>query len=140
MRFERSIDVDAPRQRTWDVLSDLESWPQRIETVDSVELLTPPPLAIGSRVRMKQPKLGEETWEITAWDPPSFFEFRSSSSGATTIASHRVEALDERRSRLMLTLEMQGLLVPIFGRMFKDLTNDYMTSEAEAIKRAAESA
>ena len=30
MRFEKSIDIDARQQRVWDVLSDLEAWPQRI--------------------------------------------------------------------------------------------------------------
>jgi carbon monoxide dehydrogenase subunit G len=45
MRFEQSIDIDARQQRVWDVLSDLESWPQRIETVDVVELLTRAPVA-----------------------------------------------------------------------------------------------
>ena len=92
MRFEQSIDIDAPQQRVWDVLTDLEAWPQRIETVDSVELLTPPPIAIGSRVRLKQPKLGEGTWEVTVWDAPSYFEWRQKSSGITTVAGHRVEA------------------------------------------------
>jgi hypothetical protein len=40
VHFEESIDVDARQQRLWDVLSDVEAWPQRIETVDLVELLT----------------------------------------------------------------------------------------------------
>jgi hypothetical protein len=139
MRFEQSIDIDARQQRVWDVLTDLESWPQRIETVDLVELLTPVPLGEGSRVRLKQPKLPEGTWEITAWDAPSFFEWRQQSSGVTSVAGHRVEALDAGRSRLELKLEMRGLLVPIFGRLYKDLTNRYMTLEAQGMKRAAES-
>ena len=140
MRFEQSIDVDAPQQRVWDVLGDLEAWPQRIETVDEVELLTPAPVGEGTRVRLKQPKLGEGIWEVTAWDAPSYFEFRQQSGGITNVAGHRVEALEEGRSRLTLTLEMQGLLVPVFGRIFKGLTNRYMTTEAQGIKRAAESA
>jgi len=74
MRFEESIDVDAQQQRVWDVLSDLEAWPRRIETVDFVELLTPAPVAEGSRILLKQPKLPEETWDITVWDEPSYFE------------------------------------------------------------------
>jgi uncharacterized membrane protein len=139
MRFEQSIDIDAPQQRVWDMLTDLDAWPQRIETVDLVELLTPTPLGEGSRVRLKQPKLPEGTWEITAWDAPSFFEWRQQSSGVTSVAGHRVEALDEGRSRLDLTLEMRGLLVPIFGRLYRGLTNRYMTLEAEGMKRAAES-
>lgn len=70
MHFEKSIEIDASQQRVWDVLSDLEAWPQRIETVDTVELLTPAPLGKGSRVRLGQPKLGEGTWDITVWDAP----------------------------------------------------------------------
>jgi uncharacterized membrane protein len=49
MRFEKSIDIDAPQQRVWDVLSALEAWPQHIETVDMVELLTPTPVTKGTR-------------------------------------------------------------------------------------------
>jgi carbon monoxide dehydrogenase subunit G len=139
MRFEQSTDVQATQQRVWDVLSDIEAWPQRIETVDEAELLTPAPVGEGSRVRLKQPKLGEGTWEVVAWDAPSYFEFRQQSGGITSVAGHRVEALDEGRSRLTLTLEMGGLLVPIFGRLFKGLTNRYMAAEAQGIKRAAES-
>ncbi|MGZ8563192.1 MAG: SRPBCC family protein [Candidatus Limnocylindria bacterium] len=139
MHFEQSIDIDARQQRVWDVLSDLEAWPQRIETVDAVELLTPAPVGEGSRVRLRQPKLGEGTWDVTVWDAPSYFEFRQQSSGVTSVAGHRVEALEEGRSRLTLTLEMRGLLVPVFGRLFKGLTNRYMTVEAQSMKRAAES-
>ena len=138
MRFEKTIDIDAPQDRVWEVLSDLEAWPQRIETVDIVELLTPPPLAVGSRVRLKQPKLPEGTWEITVWDAPNVFEYRQRSGGVTSVAGHRVEALDGHRSRLTLHLEMRGLLVPVVGRLYRGLTNRYMTNEAEGMKRAAE--
>jgi carbon monoxide dehydrogenase subunit G len=139
MRFEQSIDIDAQQQRVWDVLSDLESWPQRIETVDAVELLTPPPVTTGSRVRLKQPKLPEGTWEVAVWDAPSYFEFRQQSGGVTSVAGHLVAALEEGRSRLTLTLDVRGLL-SVVALFYKGLTNRYMTSEAQGMKRAAESA
>jgi uncharacterized membrane protein len=141
MRFEKSIDIDAPQQRVWDVLSDLDAWPQRIETVDTVELLTPAPITRGSRVRLKQPKLPEGTWDITVWDAPSYFEWTQKMTGTTSVAGHRVEALgDEGRARLTLTLDMRGLLIPIMALFYKDLTNRYMNLEAEGMKRAAETA
>ena len=140
MHFEKTIEIDAPQQRVWDVLSDLEAWPRRIETVDVVELLTPAPITRGSRVRLKQPKLPEGTWDITVWDAPSYFEFRQQSSGVTTVAGHRVEPLEEGRSRLTLTLEMRGLLVPVVAVFWKGMTNRYLTIEAQGMKRAAESA
>jgi len=140
MRFEKSIDIDAPQQRVWDVLSDLEAWPERIETVDTVELLTPAPIAKGSRVRLRQPKLPEGTWDITIWDLPSYFEWTQKASGITSVAGHRVEPLGDGRARLTLTLEMRGLPIAIVGRFYRKLTDEYMSLEAEGMKRAAESA
>jgi hypothetical protein len=121
------------------VLSDLEAWPQRIETVDVVELLIPPPVATGSRVRLKQPKLPEGIWEITVWDAPSYFEWTQKTGGMTSVAGHRVETVDEGRARLTLTLDMRGFLIPVIAMFYKSLTNRYMTLEAEGMKRTAES-
>ena len=140
MRFEKSIEIAAPQQRVWDVLSALEAWPQRIETVDTVELLTPAPVTEGSRVRLKQPKLPEGTWDITVWDEPSYFEWTQRTGGVISVAGHRVQALGEGRARLTLTLDMRGLLIPIVALFYKKLTNRYMNLEAEGMKRAAESA
>jgi uncharacterized membrane protein len=139
MRFETSIDIDAGQERVWQVLSELEGWPRRIETVDVVELLTSAPVARGSRVRLKQPKLPEGTWDITVWDAPSYFEWRQRSGGVTSVAGHRVEMLQEGRSRLTLSLEMRGLLVPVVGLFYRGLTNRYMAMEAQGMKLAAES-
>jgi hypothetical protein len=139
MRFEESIGIDAQQQRVWDVLSDLEAWPRRVETVDVVELLTPAPLAEGSRILLKQPKLPEGTWDITVWDAPSYFELRQKSGGITSVAGHRVEVLEEGRSRLTLSLDMRGLLIPVVA-LFSGLTKRYMTIEAQGMKLAAESA
>ena len=140
MRFETSVEIGAPQQRVWDVLSDLEAWPQRIETVDTVELLTPAPMTKGSRVRLRQPKLPEGTWEDTAWDAPSSFEWTQREAGTTSVAGHRVESLGDGRARLTLTLDMRGLLIPIMSLFYKGLTNRYMNLEAEGMKRSAETA
>ncbi len=141
MPFEKSIEIASPQQRVWDVLSDLEAWPQRIETVDTVELLkrlrrSPRAAACDSSSQ----KLPEGTWDITAWDAPSYFEWTQTTRAITSVAGHRVEALGEDRSRLTLTLDMRGFLIPIIALFYKNLTNDYMNLEAEGMKRAAESA
>jgi uncharacterized membrane protein len=139
MHFEKSIEIDASQQRVWDVLSDLEAWPQRIETVDLVEVLTPAPIGEGSLVRLRQPKLPEGSWDITVWDAPSYFEWTQKSTGMHMVAGHRVEALGDGRARLTLTLDMGGLLLPI-AWFYRGLTNRYTNLEAEGMKRAAETA
>lgn len=138
MQFERSIDIGAPQQRVWDVLTDLEAWPGRIDTVDEIELLAPAPLTKGSRVRLKQPKLNEAIWEITVWDAPSYFEWIQKTTGLTSVAGHRVEALDDGRARLTLTLDMRGFLIPM-ALFYRGLTNRYLARETEGLKRASES-
>jgi uncharacterized membrane protein len=140
VRFEKTIEIDAPQQRVWDVLSDLEAWPRRIETVDVVELLTAAPIGKGSRVRLKQPKLPEGIWDVTAWDAPSYFEWTQKTGGITSVAGHRVEAMSDGRARLTLTLDMRGFLIPVVALFYKGLTNRYMSLEAEGMKRAAEAA
>jgi len=99
MRFEQSIEIDAPHRRVWDVLSDIEAWPQRIETVDTVELLTPAPVTQGSRVRLKQPKLPEGTWDITVWDAPSYFEWTQKISGTTSVAETTIVPISTATNR-----------------------------------------
>jgi hypothetical protein len=138
MHFEKAIEIDALQQRVWDVLSDLEAWPRRIETVDVVEPLTPAPITKGSQVRLKQPKLPEGTWEITVWNAPSYFEWTQKAGGITSVAGHRVEALGEGRARLTLTLDMRGFLIPVIAMFYKGLTNRYLNLETEGMKRAAE--
>jgi len=140
MRFEESIDIDAQQQRVWHVLSDLEAWPRRIETVEVVELITPAPVAEGSRVLLKQPKLPAGTWDITVWDSPSYFELRQKSGGVTSVAGHRVEVLERDRSRLTLSMGMRGLLVPVIGLFYRSLVTRYISIEAQGMKVAAESA
>jgi uncharacterized membrane protein len=140
VRFETSIEIDAPQSRVWEVVSDLPAWPDRISTVELVELLTPAPLGVGSRLRLKQPKLPEGEWEVTVWDPPRSFEYRQKSAGMAVVADHRVEAVDEGRSRLSLCLDMRGVAaVVVVGLFYRGLTNRYLAAEAQGMKDAAES-
>jgi len=110
-----------------------------VETVDSVEALTPGPVGVGSWFQLKQPKLPEGIWEVTAWDPPAYFEWRQKSGGVTNTAGHRIEALGDDRSLLTLTIEMRGLMVPIVGLFIRNLVRRYLSLEAQGMKRAAES-
>jgi hypothetical protein len=140
MHFERTIDIDAPADRVWAVVSDVAAWPSVVDTVERIELLTPPPLTVGSRVRIRQPKLPEGDWLVSAWEAPSFFEWIQRSGGMTVVASHRVEGLGQGRARLTLTIDMRGLLAPVMGRVYRNLTDDYLCRETEGIRRASESA
>jgi len=66
--FIRSVDIDAPPDVVWRTVRDVERWPEWTPTVTSLRLVDPGPLALGSRARIRQPRLPPATWQVTELD------------------------------------------------------------------------
>jgi uncharacterized membrane protein len=50
MRFESSIEVNAPVSKVWALIDRLEEWPQWMPSIKKIERLSKGPLAVGSRL------------------------------------------------------------------------------------------
>ncbi len=135
--LQHTLTIAAPPEQVWEVLADVGRWPERIPTVDAVERLDSGPLAVGSRTRLKQPRLSEAVWTVTGLTSGSSFTWQSRSPGVSVVAAHDVEPHPEG-SRLTLTLTMYGPLSGIGWLMTKSLTRRYVETEAASIKKAAE--
>ncbi len=57
MEQSTRFDVEAPVEQVWEVLREVERWPEWAPTVTSVRCLDGGPLAVGSRVRVERPKI-----------------------------------------------------------------------------------
>jgi carbon monoxide dehydrogenase subunit G len=136
-RFQHAIAISAPPERVWEILVDVERWPDRIPTVDRVERLDDGPLAIGGRTRLAQPRLPEAVWTVTELTSGTAFTWTSTSPGVHITASHLVEPSLEG-SRLTLTLHLAGWLAPAGWLMTRSLSKRYVETEAASIKAAAE--
>ena len=135
--LQHSVTIAADPQRIWEILTDVERWPERIPTVDTVERLDPGPLAVGSRTRLQQPRLPTAVWTVTDLVDGSSFTWESVSPGVTVTATHDVEPHPDG-GRLTLAVAVSGPLSRAGWLMTRKLTRQYVETEAASITRAAE--
>jgi uncharacterized membrane protein len=95
MGYETTITIDAPADDVWAVLADVERWPEWTASMQKVERQGGGDLAVGTTVRIKQPRLPATTWHVTDVEPGRSFSWADSSPGVTTFADHRLVPLDD---------------------------------------------
>lgn len=138
MRFEASIEVSAPAQVVFDTYADVERWPSWTSTVTSVELLDPAPLRVGSRARIRQPKLPEAVWQVTMLDRGHEFSWQSMRPGVLTTGTHRVTPVGDDSCRVTAILEQAGPLGPFVGLLTRRITKRYLDTEVRGLKAYCE--
>ena len=125
----------APADAVWAALMDVESWPTWTRSMQKVTLLDRGPLAVGSKVRIKQPRFMPVVWRVTELDPGRAFIWTSSTPGQTAVASHAVRPMGAGTSEVTLTFDQSGALSPFLGVMFGGITRRYVRMEAEGLAR-----
>lgn len=77
--FSSLVVIDAPIERVWAALADIEGQPHWMHEMKSVRLLTPPPVGLGTRGEATVRIFGLGTTdpvEITEFAPPHRFAIR----------------------------------------------------------------
>jgi uncharacterized membrane protein len=133
-----SIDVEAPVDHVWEVLRDVERWPEWASTVTSVRRLDDGALAVGSRARIEQPRIPPTEYVVTELEPGRSFTWVATGPGVRTTARHVLEEFDSGRTRVTLAVEQGGLVGRVMGRFYRGLTDRYLATEAEGIKARSE--
>lgn len=137
MRNETTLGVAASREAVWKVLIDVESWPDLTPSMSSVRKLDAGPLRVGTRVRIRQPKLPPAVWTVTELAEPERFVWTARGPGFRTTASHEIVA-EEGSTLLRLAVEQSGPLAGVVSRLGRSLTDRYIALEAAGVKRRAE--
>lgn len=134
------IEINASLERVWEVLVDVESWPDWTTSMTSVNRLDSGPLRVGSTARIEQPNLPTMVWRVTELVPQQQFSWESKLPGLLITGKHAVTELAPGRVRLELAAIGSGLLAGIADRISGKRTRDYVELEAAGMKAAAESA
>ena len=137
MQVDVTVDISAPPEVVWAVLMQVERWPEWTASITSVRPSSPGPLQVGSRVRIKQPRLPTAVWTVSELVDGERFTCTVRSPGVDTRASHRIVRTAEG-SRATLSIEQAGALGRLVGRLYGGLTRRYVEMEAAGLKRRSE--
>ena len=137
VEFHISVDIAAPPDTVWSVMSDAERWHEWTASVTSIRLLDGRPLGVGSRALIRQPKFPPAMWTVTALDPGRGFVWQSGAPGMRVQAHHSLTPI-AGGTRVTLRLEYSGMLGTLMARMTRGITNRYLGMEAAGLKKRSE--
>jgi uncharacterized membrane protein len=137
MRFETTVVIAADPGRIWSTWLDVECWPDWTESVDSAQRLDEGEFGVGSRVRLKQPRLRPAVWEVTELEPGRSFVWTTRSGGMSMTASHLIEP-GSGAATVRLSFDLTGPLSGLFGRLMGGRIRAYLATEAEGLKATVE--
>jgi uncharacterized membrane protein len=134
-----TVNIDAPPEKVFALLRDVERWPEWTPSMTSVQRLDQGPLAIGSSARVCQPKLRAAVWQVTELEEDRNFTWVTHTPGLHMTAGHWIEP-EGAGCRVLLSYEMSGLIAPVASSLFGDLIEQYLAIESRGLKQRAESA
>jgi carbon monoxide dehydrogenase subunit G len=130
--FTTSRHIDAPTASVWHVLYDVARWPEWLPTVNSVERLDDGPLLVGSRAKVRQPKLPQAVWQVSEVVDGRNFTWVAEGPGMRTIGRHEVVP-DGDGSKVTLSIEQTGPMGAVAALVWRRLTQRYIELEAQSL-------
>ncbi|MDX1478592.1 MAG: SRPBCC family protein [Saprospiraceae bacterium] len=148
MQLSTSIEINASREAVWKIVTDMEKAPERIEAIESVEILEQPANGLvglkWKETRTLFGKQASETMWVTEAEENHFYKTRAESHGAIYISTITVE---EANGVSTLTMSFSGkpvtfgarVMSALMGWMMKGATKKALAKDLEDIKRVVES-
>ncbi len=88
LRYVLSAEIDAPLERVWSVLTDVERMPAWSTSMTQVERLDQGPFTVGSTVRIKQPRPPMAVWRVIELTRQHSYSWRTTAARVTADAGH----------------------------------------------------
>lgn len=136
-KFSTSLTINASQEAVWKVLSDVVRWHEWTPTVTKVEVLNTPELKLDNRYKLFQPKLQPAEWTVTELTS-SNFTWESKFPGMHMVAEHVVKSVNANQSEVTLTFAFNGWLGKLIGKIYGKMTEEYVQTEAQSLKKKVE--
>lgn len=139
MEFEVPVTVGASAGKVWDVLVDVEAWPEWTASMKKVQRLDGGPFQVGSRARIWQPRLPSMVWVVTAFDEGRSFTWEASRPGSRVVAGHQLSPAPDDGSAVVLTIRSSGWAARAIEPFTGSMMRRNVGMEATGLKARAES-
>jgi hypothetical protein len=147
MDFQISVEIAAPADVVWSVMSDVERWHEWTPSVRGIRLLDAAPIRVGSRAMIRQPKLPPAMWQVVSLEPGRGFVWKSGLPGMWVYAHHSVEPIASGSegsggvtTRATLRLHFAGFVSRLLGHLTRHINDRYLAMEAAGLKQRSEQA
>jgi uncharacterized membrane protein len=118
VRFESSIDIDAPAERVWALVDKLEDWPQWMPSIKKIEMISQGPLAAGSQLSVTAKVSGLTVrllMTITEFVPERNVVLEGKALGTKLARFYTLEPVNGR-TRLTIGADISGALAWVARR------------------------
>ena len=140
IHIERTVNINAPPERVWSVMMDVEHWPEWTESMKSVERLDDGEFGVGSKAKLKiRRSPNANVWTVTELTPNRSFTWETNSGGVKGSATHVIEP-DGNGSKVTLIVDLSGPVAILFGWFIGGPSRQNVDMEAEGLKRRSEMA
>jgi uncharacterized protein YndB with AHSA1/START domain len=145
MRIVIETMIAAPPAKVFALMADIPRWPENISAIEKLEMLTPGPVAVGTRFRETRTMYGRQATEemtVAQLEPPTRMVLTAESHGMRYVADHVLQA-EAGGTRLTLTFEgepqtLGARLMRPLGWLMKRTITRQLAADIADLKRAAE--
>ena len=138
MRIEHALHIDAPPERVWDALMDVERWPEFAPPFKRIERLEDGPLALGSSARVTPHGFAGAVWTVTRFDEGRSFAWEAPFMPGVRILADHVLERDGDGARLTDSLDVTGPAAPVISALFGWMLRRNLRREMEGMKAFCE--
>ncbi|MGD0852513.1 MAG: SRPBCC family protein [Acidimicrobiales bacterium] len=133
------VTIEASPGVVWSVLTDVERWPEWTHSVTEVTRLDHGDFSVGSKARIKQPRLPSMVWTVTDLAADRSFEWAAKGFGFHLVAGHQISDVANGRTMAILSVHQRGTFGQLLEALSSRSARRHVQMEAAGLKARAES-
>lgn len=144
MQLTHVVEIAATPEVVWAANEDVERWPELSRSMERVERLDEGALVLGSRARIKQPRMPSAVWVVAELERGVSFRWESRQMGMRMAAVHELASTQTLEgdgavgTTLTLVVEMSGVVARLAWPFARGIARRSMKLEAAGFKAYCE--